>query len=160
MTALRQFVVRNFYTIMYLLVAGSFLGLVAELVWTEHWDGIQLVGLAASAIGLVLALLAIFASARMRSVLAILFLVLSISGIVGAIEHNEARNEESSATVIMAASVGPVVQPAPQYDGDEEGEEHEEEGEGENVPPLAPLSLAGMSIIGAVTLLADDRKRK
>ena len=53
-SSLKQMIARNYYTLMYLLIAGSFLGLVAELVWTEHWDGIQLVGLLASAAGMVL----------------------------------------------------------------------------------------------------------
>ena len=169
-SSLKQMIARNYYTLMYLLIAGSFLGLVAELVWTEHWDGIQLVGLLASVAGMVLAAIALFASPRMRQVLAVLFVILSISGIVGTIEHNEERGEgEASAPVIMAASAGTNMElPAAQQEEGEEGEAGEqgeargeggEGGEGEAIPPLAPLSLAGMSIIGAVTLFADDRNR-
>ncbi|MEZ4612358.1 MAG: hypothetical protein R2838_19315 [Caldilineaceae bacterium] len=165
-SSLKQMIARNYYTLMYLLIAGSFLGLVAELVWTEHWDGIQLVGLLASVAGMVLAAIALFASPRMRQVLAVLFVILSISGIVGTIEHNEDRGEgEASAPVIMAATAGTNMElPAAQQEEGEEGEAGErgeggEGGEGEAVPPLAPLSLAGMSIIAAVTLFADDRSR-
>ena len=165
-SSLKQMIARNYYTLMYLLIAGSFLGLVAELVWTEHWDGIQLVGLLASVAGMVLAAIALFASPRMRQVLAVLFVILSISGIVGTIEHNEERGEgEASAPVIMAATAGTNMElPAAQQEEGEEGEAGErgeggEGGEGEAVPPLAPLSLAGMSIIAAVTLFADDRSR-
>ncbi|MCB9160068.1 MAG: hypothetical protein H6644_09440 [Caldilineaceae bacterium] len=166
MSSLKQMIARNYYTLMYLLIAGSFLGLVAELVWTEHWDGIQLVGLLASVAGMVLAAIALFASPRMRQVLAVLFVILSISGIVGTIEHNEERGEgEASAPVIMAATAGTNMElPAAQQEEGEEGEAGErgeggEGGEGEAIPPLAPLSLAGMSIIAAVTLFADDRNR-
>ena len=95
-----------------------------------------------------------------------LFVILSISGIVGTIEHNEARGEgEASAPVIMAATAGTNMElPAAQQEEGEEGEAGErgeggEGGEGEAIPPLAPLSLAGMSIIAAVTLFADDRNR-
>ena len=165
-SSLKQMIARNYYTLMYLLIAGSFLGLVAELVWTEHWDGIQLVGLLASVAGMVLAAIALFAPPRMRQVLAVLFVILSISGIVGTIEHNEERGEgEASAPVIMAATAGTNMElPAAQQEEGEEGEAGErgeggEGGEGEAIPPLAPLSLAGMSIIGAVTLFADDRNR-
>ena len=165
-SSLKQMIARNYYTLMYLLIAGSFLGLVAELVWTEHWDGIQLVGLLASVAGMVLAAIALFAPPRMRQVLAVLFVILSISGIVGTIEHNEARGEgEASAPVIMAATAGTNMElPAAQQEEGEEGEAGErgeggEGGEGEAIPPLAPLSLAGMSIIAAVTLFADDRSR-
>ena len=165
-SSLKQMIARNYFTLMYLLIAGSFLGLVAELVWTEHWDGIQLVGLLASVAGLVLAAVALFAAPRMRQVLAVLFVILSISGIVGTIEHNEARGEgEASAPVIMAATAGTNMElPAAQQEEGEEGEAGErgeggEGGEGEAIPPLAPLSLAGMSIIAAVTLFADDRSR-
>ena len=165
-SSLKQMIARNYYTLMYLLIAGSFLGLVAELVWTEHWDGIQLVGLLASVAGLVLAAVALFAAPRMRQVLAVLFVILSISGIVGTIEHNEERGEgEASAPVIMAATAGTNMElPAAQQEEGEEGEAGErgeggEGGEGEAIPPLAPLSLAGMSIIAAVTLFADDRSR-
>ena len=165
-SSLKQMIARNYYTLMYLLIAGSFLGLVAELVWTEHWDGIQLVGLLASVAGMVLAAIALFASPRMRQVLAVLFVILSISGIVGTIEHNEERGEgEASAPVIMAATAGTNMElPAAQQEEGEEGEAGErgeggEGGEGEAIPPLAPLSLAGMSIIAAVTLFADDRSR-
>ena len=165
-SSLKQMIARNYYTLMYLLIAGSFLGLVAELVWTEHWDGIQLVGLLASVAGMVLAAIALFAPPRMRQVLAVLFVILSISGIVGTIEHNEERGEgEASAPVIMAATAGTNMElPAAQQEEGEEGEAGErgeggEGGEGEAIPPLAPLSLAGMSIIAAVTLFADDRSR-
>ena len=165
-SSLKQMIARNYFTLMYLLIAGSFLGLVAELVWTEHWDGIQLVGLLASVAGLVLAAVALFAAPRMRQVLAVLFVILSISGIVGTIEHNEERGEgEASAPVIMAATAGTNMElPAAQQEEGEEGEAGErgeggEGGEGEAIPPLAPLSLAGMSIIAAVTLFADDRNR-
>ena len=165
-SSLKQMIARNYYTLMYLLIAGSFLGLVAELVWTEHWDGIQLVGLLASVAGMVLAAIALFAPPRMRQVLAVLFVILSISGIVGTIEHNEERGEgEASAPVIMAATAGTNMElPAAQQEEGEEGEAGErgeggEGGEGEAIPPLAPLSLAGMSIIAAVTLFADDRNR-
>lgn len=163
MNSLKQLVSRNFYTIMYLLIAGSFLGLAAELVWTGHWEGIQRVGLVASGVGALLALVALIASAQLRTILAVLFLALSITGIVGAVEHNEERNEEATAPVIMAASVNANVVAQEESEADEDEDEEEEEGEhgeeGEEIPPLAPLSLAGMSVIGAVTLLADDRNR-
>ncbi|MCB0045553.1 MAG: hypothetical protein H6642_11160 [Caldilineaceae bacterium] len=167
MKNLKQLVTRNYYPLMYLLIAGSFLGLTAELVLTEHWDGIQLVGLLASIIGLVLAVVALFAAPRMRQALAVLFVVLSISGIIGTIEHNEARSgEEASAPVIVAATAGSSRElPAAQQQEGEENEAREGRGErgereGEAAPPLAPMSLAGMSIIAAVTLIADDRNRQ
>ncbi|MCB0129762.1 MAG: hypothetical protein KDD78_02900, partial [Caldilineaceae bacterium] len=107
MSALKQFVARNFFSLLYLMLAGSFLMLVAELVWTKHWDGIQLVGLLASGAGAVLALLAWAMGRKARMVLAALFAVLSITGIVGTVEHNEARGgEEASAPVIVAAATG------------------------------------------------------
>ncbi|MCB0045564.1 MAG: hypothetical protein KDD92_09055 [Caldilineaceae bacterium] len=153
MKSLKQLVTRNYYPLMYLLIAGSFLGFTAELVLTGHWNGIQLVGLAAGIIGLVLAVVALFAAPRMRQTLAVLFVILSLSGVMGTIQHNEARSgEEASAPVIVAATAD--------FSRELPAEQRQEGEEKEAVPPLAPLSLAGMSIIAAVTLLADGRNRQ
>lgn len=142
---------------------GGFLMILAELIITDHLDGIQLVAVVASVIGLVVSAAGFVLRGAASRAGAILLVLLSISGLVGAFEHYEEGQEEA-----VAAQYGLAVGQEYRYiDSDEEdeesvsGEEREagEEGEGgeegEAVPPpLAPLSLSGLALLGAMALLA------
>jgi hypothetical protein len=177
-----QSTVRQYLTpILLLLLAGGYLVILGELFLYRHWDGVQLIGFAATVIGLVAVLLGLFAKGGLRIGLAILLAVVSISGLIGTYQHFESRSEEGEALrpTYAEASVNFNVAYRPgvdsertlQQEGGEEGESGEAgegqggergEGEGEEVPPpLAPLSLAGLSLMGAAVLLAvqDPVKR-
>ncbi len=176
----QTFVRSNLTTLILASLAGGFLLLLAELLLAGHTEGVQLVGVTASILGILLALVGLKARGTARNVLAVLFLVLAISGVVGAFEHNEERfeGEEAKAPILLNQSAGRTetnLNIAYRMDSDdgnegkegearegseageagEAGEEGEEEGES-NPPPLAPLSLSGLSLLGALALLGKE----
>ena len=171
MTGLQAMVRRNLITILLVLLLGGFVMLLAELLVTNHVDGIQTVANVASLVGAAAILLGFFAKGTFRHLLVLLLLVLSLSGLLGAWEHLESREGgEAQAPAALAVrpdgyqtisnGAGADVERALQED-DEEGEEAREGGErgeregGESAPPpLAPLSLSGLALMGAVVLLA------
>lgn len=171
MTSLQAMVRRNLFTILLVFLFGGFAMLLAELLVTNHVDGIQNVANVASLVGGVAILLGFFAKGTFRHLLVLLLLVLSLSGLLGAWEHLESREGgEAGVPATMAArqdgyqtisnGAGVVVERTLQED-DDEGEEAREGGErgeregGEGAPPpLAPLSLSGLALMGAVVLLA------
>jgi hypothetical protein len=172
MTNLQAAMRRNLTPVLLLLLAGGYLVIVGELVLYRHWDGLQLIGFAASIVGLLAVLLGLFAKGGLRVGLAILLAVLSLSGVIGAFEHYESLLEggeavqpalaqaSADATLLVAHQPGAVENLVLQEDeeGERESSERDEGGEGgeETPPPLAPLSLAGLSLMGAAVLLAKQ----
>jgi hypothetical protein len=182
-----QATIRRYLTpILLLLLAGGYLVILGELFLYQHWDGIQFVGFAATVIGLLSVLLGLFAKRGFRIALALLLAVISLSGLIGTYEHFESRAGEGEAGRGLLTQTTPSTAPTnmmvayrestdtarlPAQEGDEEGENSAAGGEreggeggegGEEVPPpLAPLSLAGLSLMGAAVLLAkqDDAKK-
>ncbi len=144
-----QNVVRSrFHTIVMAMIAGGFLMLLAELLIYAHYQQLQLIGFGAVVIGLICSVVGIGANARLRRTLAVIFLVLSITGVIGLYFHNEER--------LGGEEGGP---PAQGEGGGEEGGEEGGLGEPRMEPPaLASLSVSGLCIFGAVMLLArrDD----
>ncbi len=142
----------NLTSLLLVFVALGFLFLLAELLLTNHTEGIQQVAVGASILGALLGLAGLFVGGRLRHAAVILFLLLALTGLVGVVEHNEARLEaegfETSTRVPWSSGTTLV-----RYTWDEDEEEEGEEGE---APPLAPLSLSGLSVLGAVALLARD----
>ena len=127
MNALRGLVRRHLFTLLLLLLAGGFAVILGELFLYQHWEGTQLVGLIVTIVGTVAVVAGLFVKGTLRSVLAILLLVLSVAGLLGVREHSEsaakAQNEEDAVP-----------------------------------PPLAPLGVSGLSLMGFVLLFArrDD----
>ena len=173
MRNLEGMVRRNLVTILLLLLLGGFVMLLAELLLTDHVDGIQNVAVIASAVGAVAIAAGFFVKGTLRHLTALLLLVLSLSGLMGAWQHFEAsRGDEAhtpGAALVQAQTGYQTIaagagerQRAPQQEGEEENEggEGRESGEGGQgaPPPLAPLSLSGLALMGAVVLLArqDD----
>ena len=73
-----QVIVRRYLTpILLLLLAGGFLVVLGELYLYRHWQGTQLIGFAATVIGLVAVLLGLFAKRGLRIGLAVLLAVVS-----------------------------------------------------------------------------------
>ncbi len=142
----------NLTSFLLVFVSLGFLFLLAELLLTDHTEGIQLVAVGASTLGALLGFVGLFVRGRLRYVAVLLFLVLALTGVVGVIEHNEARleaGESETSTRVQWSSGTTLVR----YTWDEDEEEEDEESE---APPLAPLSLSGLSALGAMALLARD----
>lgn len=177
MTGLQAMVRRNLITILLMLLLGGFVMLLAELLVTNHVDGIQNVANVASIVGAAAILLGFFAKGTFRHLLVLLLLVLSLSGLLGAWEHLESREGgEAQAPAALAVrsdgyqtisnGAGADIERTLQED-DEEGEEAREGGEGGEreggegaPPPLAPLSLSGLALMGAIVLLAKPDARE
>lgn len=160
MQAVRRFVQTQFFALMMLLLAGGFAMLLAELLWTEHTDGIQLVGVVASIAGIVLTLAALVVRARAAMILAVLLLLLSVTGLIGTYEHLEEGGGEAGEAQRIDVAANRQIAFTDDDDDDARREEGEREGEaGESVPPpLAPLSLAGLSIFGVLGILGAPSK--
>ena len=151
---------KNFPELVLVGAAGGFLMILAELIITDHLEGTQLVAVVASVIGLVVSAVGFLLRGAASRAGAILLVLLSISGLVGAFEHYEEGQEEATATQHGL----PVGQDYRYIDSDEEDEESvsgeegeagEEGEEGEAAPPpLAPLSLSGLALLGAMAMLA------
>lgn len=150
MSQIQAFVQKQFTNLLLLFVIGGFLMLVAELLLTGHTRGIQLVAVAASVAGVVLALAGLLTRGKMSNIVAIAFLVLALTGLLGVSEHLEEGGDEQEG-VAMAQVVRTTNATNMPINFSEEDEFRP--GERKNAPPpLAPLSLAGLSLLGTVTL--------
>jgi len=136
--------------------AGGFALLLAEMLLTDHTEDLQAVAVWSAVAGIVLCLIGLAIRSRRAALLVSLALVLlSLAGPVGFYLHatGEAEARETQAL---------AQDRDPRDDGDEEGEEGEggeggEEGEeGKGPPPLSPLSLSGLALMGALALAARD----
>lgn len=123
MDGLVQMIRGRVFTLLLVMLAVGFAILMLELVLTGHTEGIQLVGVIASLLGAILVGGALFVSAKVRMWIAGALVVLSLSGLTGVAQHY--LNGPGAAA----------------------GEANE------NVPPLAPLSLAGLALMSAVVLV-------
>jgi hypothetical protein len=152
MKALQNFVQKNLFTLLLLLIAGGFVMLLVELILMGHTDGTQLVAVIACAAGLILASAGLFAKSKMRHLLAVLFLLLSVSGLYGTLEHTEKRQERVAETTGITVTAN----------GTDEGNALGQElvGEFQTFPPaLSPLGLSGFSALGAVALLGKKDEK-
>ena len=167
MLRLQAMIRRNLFNILLALLLGGFGMLLAELLMTNHVDGIQNVANVASLVGGIAIFLGFFAKGMFRHLLALLLLVLSLSGLLGAWEHQEGRigeearmpaamtaRSEEFRTISSRADVDAVRTLQQADDEEEEREDGRREGGEGAPPPLAPLSLSGLAIMGAVILLA------
>lgn len=151
-----QDIARKYLTsVLLLMLAGGFLMLLAELLLTNHVDGIQIVAVIASAVGLAAVLVGWFAKGTLRVTMAVVLILLSVTGVIGTAQHLEEGGErgEAGRPALLAAGENQQIAYSAQ---EEEGESEGPRGEGGESapPPLAPLSLAGLSLMGAVVLLA------
>lgn len=170
MQAFGRWVQKSFFTLFMLMLAAGFAILLAELLLTNHTDGIQLVAVVAAVAGLIFILAGLFVRGRAATVVAVLLLLLSVTGLIGTFEHlEEGGGEGERASVPRVEAVGNQ-QVSLRLDDDEENEGAEraggeqearegEEGESEgNPPPLAPLSLAGLSMMGALGIVGAGKR--
>jgi uncharacterized membrane protein (UPF0136 family) len=158
---------RNTTAILLSFVAAGFAFLLAELLLIGHTEGSQLVATGASAVGLLLALLALVPQRTLRFVVAGLFVLLALSGVYGAFEHKtdrvERREEAAAALAVVESSMvdssaNPAVGAASAAPA---GETKEVVGEAlgsfaENPPILSPLALSGLALLGILVLLSSE----
>ena len=162
MASVQKWLQANLSPVFMVFFAGGFVMILVELVITDHLDGTQLVGVVASVVGALLTLAALFVTGRARLIVAGLLVLLSLTGLLGTYEHYEAANGGEEA--LRPASLTLANQPV-RYaleEEEEEGEAGEAAGEaegGEEVPPpLAPLSLAGLSLMAALAIVGIPEK--
>jgi len=178
MLHLQTMVRRNLFNLLLAFLLGGFGMLLAELLLTNHVGGTQNVAIVASSVGAIAIFLGFWAKGVLRHLLVLLLLALSLSGLLGVREHLE-EGREGSETYVPAAvtaarpagyqrigsGAGVDVERTPQqpdeeHEDDMRDEEYEDSMRGESEdgeavpPPLAPLSLSGLALMGAVILLA------
>lgn len=169
MKGLQGFVQRRFYLLLMLMIAAGFFLMFVELVLYKHSKGLQIIGTASTVVGAILAFIGVGANGNLRRTLAVVFIILSLVGFLGVVEHNEDRlgGEEdrrpraAQTTDSQASSESGENEQGENAQGQsgengESGESGEgsENGEGDEAPPpLAPLGVTGLSAFGAVALL-------
>jgi hypothetical protein len=169
MQAVRRLVQEHYYTIVMLLLVGGFAILLAELLMLGHTDGVQLVGVGATVAGLILTLAALFVRERAAMAVAVMLVLLSVTGLIGVREHLEQREADGAErAAIQQPQQAAFREIAYTQDDDDAPKATAPDGNarpdgdrddnGGTPPPLAPLSLAGLSIMGAVTIVGASRK--
>jgi len=153
MQTIRQMVQEKYYKIMMLLLAGGFAMLLAELLMLDHTDGIQLVAVFATVTGLILTLTAMFVQGRAATIVVVALLALSATGLFGAYEHLTNQEGERASIQLQPQLSNQLV--AYYQDNTDEATESDAAGA---PPPLAPLSLAGLSLVAAATMVGAPRK--
>lgn len=95
---------------------------------------------------------------RAAMTVAVLLLLLSVTGLIGTFEHLE----EGGAARGEGQRVGVAVNQQVAFTDDDDDTARQEGGAGEEgeavPPPLAPLSLAGLSIFGVLAILGAPHK--
>jgi len=158
MQKLENLVRRHFTAILLLLLLGGFATVLAELLITNHVGGTQLVAVVATVVGALAVLAGFFVKGTLRHVVAILLLVLTVSGLMGMRQHAEAASEEAAmpAALTLAADYQPIAAQSAAVARTSQQESTPREGGEAAPPPLAPLSLSGLALMGAVVLLAKQ----
>ena len=147
LNTLQTFIQRRLYVLMMLMIGVGFATLVVELIGYKHWEGFQLIGLTAILVGAIVSFLAIGANASLRRMLGLVFLVLAFIGLVGTVMHNgdklTGQSDEARRPPPTAVEGSP-----------------RERGEFRIPPPtLAPLSMSGFCILGALVVLGRKDER-
>jgi hypothetical protein len=163
---------RHTTSILLSFVAAGFAFLLVELLLMGHTEGSQLVATGASAAGLALSLLALVPQQKLRIGVGALFVVLALSGVYGAQQHQADRGERreeatAAAEAVGVAEVAPAAdaagasEAAPAADAAINGEAGEVVGEAldsfaSNPPILSPLALSGLALLGLLVLLTAE----
>lgn len=114
--------------------------LLTELVLLGHTRGGQLISIIACVLGILFSLISLAAS-NLRRIIAILFVVLALTGIVGFLTHGGARGfrQQNTAAAIQAATDRDIRRALSSFS---------------NMPPtLSPFALSGLSLMGALVTL-------
>ena len=159
MAGLQSFTRKHLTTILLVLLAGGFAVLLAELILYKHFEGLQLVGLFSTIAGLLAALWGLVAKGGTRIALAGVMVLLAVAGVIGVLQHNGGGSDDEAARPAALTAVGANVNTSfAAQDSDEAPGDTDDggrpEGDAGTPPPLAPLGLSGLALMGAVVLLA------
>lgn len=135
-------------------VAAGFAMVMIELLMMHHDEGKQLIAIAGTGVGAVLALVGIKAQGKARTALAAGLVAVAFTGVVGTyfhLFHHEDEEEHAAVTRLARWVDGQTAAHAEEEDEEKRGENGEEE---EHLPPLAPLSVSGLGVLGALGVLA------
>lgn len=150
MVALTKKVRENLPSLVLIGVLAGFAVVLAELLLMEHNEGKQVVAIGASMLGLVAAGLALVASGSLRGLMAAALLVVGTAGLAGTVMHvAEAREHAQEAREHAAGE-----------HRDRDGHGKDEDEEEHAPPPLAPLSVSGLGVLGALGAVARRGKNE
>lgn len=151
MAEIRAWLRARFADLVALTVALGFFLTLAELLLMGHTEGIQALAPVTAGLGALLVGLGLL-SPGLRPPLALALLLLGGAGFLGVAEHLE--------KTLGGEALGPgalvLVDEEGTYVG---GTEEGGKGNGENEatpPPLAPLSLSGLALLGALALFVKE----
>lgn len=157
LVSVQSFVQQRYHALLMSVIGLGFVLLMLELIGYQHYEQLQLIGLGSTIIGAVVSFLGITATGNRRRLLAAVLIVLSVAGLLGTWLHNSERLEGERRGLPAEQFQG---RPPRQRENDEKGESQpwqvrpDEAGRPKiPPPPLAPLSLSGFCILGAVALL-------
>ena len=163
LVGMQKIVQQRYYGLLMGLVGGGFVLLMLELIGYQHFEGLQIIGFAATIVGAVTAFAGIRANAQLRRILAGVFVVLAIIGLFGTVQHNAKRLGGDQRPPFGQNQPGGQAGPAGQDRQGGQGQPGQPGGPGEPggfarrfripAPPLAPLSLSGFCLLGTVVLL-------
>lgn len=142
--SMRGFLRKRFPDLVGLMVLLGFFLLLAELLLTGHTEEAQALAPLFSLVGAGLLLAGLFLP-KARQVLALALVLVSASGVVGLWQHLEDGLEAGESPSIRLVD----------RDGEEVWGWEREEGENPP-PPLAPLSLSGLALLGALALYVGE----
>lgn len=147
-----------------LAVGLGFVVLLAELLMTGHTEGDQAIGVVAALLGAALAAAGLVVRGRASVWVGVLMLALSVSGLVGMAEHAETRAEGAARRASIERFERGEREPIETF-GARGGPEAGRAGRAGRAglgrrrgapPPLAPLSLSGLALMGAAATLARE----
>ncbi len=133
------------------MVVGGFALTLGELLLMGHTEKIQTLAVVMTAVGMLATLVGLVAP-RFRKLLAGLLIVVAAGGLFGTYEHFEEaaeHREKAARQELERASQGLAVEA-------HAGEKRERK-EKQGIPPLAPLSLSGLALLGSLGLVASKR---
>lgn len=141
---MQEYMRERFPEAVVLFSALGFLTLVAELLLTTHTEGIQVLAPLAAATGALAALAGLWLKAARPWAIGLLLALMGV-GLLGFFQHIEESVEAHTPAQVRLV--------------DEDGEAYPMyprvgKGEGEETlpPPLAPLSISGLGLLGALAL--------
>jgi hypothetical protein len=141
MKQIQMLIREHMLTINLSIIACGFIAIVIELIFAGHMSGAQQIGFYTAALGGLLAIHGLM-DVKARQYLAIIFLVLAIFGLIGAVEHFGARQIKETLAITQQMEGGanePVRIISP--------------------PLMAPLSLSGLALFAVITLFAAEKPK-
>lgn len=133
---------KNAPLLLSLFVAAGFAFLLVELVMLNHTGGPRLISVITCGLGIAFSLVALVNNRRLRQIVAVLFAILSLTGLYGFMTHQGARGFRQQGVAAAPATEDRTIRRALNSFG--------------NLPPtLSPLALTGLSILGALVTLAS-----